>query len=159
MATPLVESPRLSIFVVEEGGLIGDRAERIRRAGGAAHIFRQHREEHPESFARRCRAQLRELEEKGAQMDEATLIGGGTRRKERTLSRAALIRALTAQMVRLGRGTLTLTGRDEDRRVMESLAEIMREQIVGAGVEIRAVFEGSSERERPRDDGARMTRP
>ncbi|NLE48861.1 MAG: hypothetical protein GX614_10705 [Sandaracinaceae bacterium] len=158
MVTPWVESAPLAILVVEEGGLIGDRAERMRRGGRALHVLRQNRDEDPESFARRCRAKLRELEDEGARIDEAALIGGGVRRRARTLSRAALLRALLGPMVRRGEGRLILTGREADRRVMESLAEIVGAQIAD-GIEIYADFDEPSKAERTSDDRARMARP
>lgn len=169
MVTPLVESPRLSVFMVEEGGLIGDRADRARRAGVAPQIMRQHRGELPESFARRCRLSLAELEAKGALIEEVTFIGGGLGRRARTLSRAALIRAILGLMVRRGEGRLILTGREEDRRVMESLAQILGAQLdpelktgkeeKSACVEILTEFDRRLEPKRAGDDGARMTRP
>ena len=151
---------RIGVVVAEAGASTSLHVEAIRQLGAEILLLRQHPNEPPERFVRRCRGRLAEISRSGAHIVEARFAGGESGGNERILTRAALVRILVAPMALQRQGRLVLASPRSDELSMKGLASVVEEQVRGTGVAVTAELEedASAEREARADDSGREPR-
>lgn len=137
MSFPLDDNP-ISLVVAERGADWRPWAERFEAGTPGVVVVEQRPGEDLSRLASRVRDRLGQLEGAGREVTRAVIVGSGGRDASTLAARHSTIKAITAPMVAVGRGTLILDSQGPDRLTMAALAATVESMVRGSGVKIVA---------------------
>jgi len=135
---------RAVALVVAEAGADSERWASELAGEGPVVVIAAAPGERADELARRLRERLDQLEGEGRRVVSALLSGGAALDAEIMEARTSIVRAISSVMVRAGRGRLMLASplglTGSAQHAMAALAEITRESVRGAGVDVDHVL-------------------
>jgi hypothetical protein len=137
LAKDIMSTPT-AIIVAEHGSAFGPFVSMARSGGRDVLVVEQSSVESASELARRVRETLEELEQSGAALRGAILVGGGRTDESVLSARSSMVRTLIGPMVHADEGEMVLVSSGRDRFSMQGLAAVTAEMLRGANVRVRS---------------------
>jgi len=132
---PIVPEPT-SLIVAERGSDWTPWVDVLRAQTPDCAVIVQQPGESVDALAVRVRSHVAALVDRGGEIRNAVLVGGGRTDADAISARSQAIRAIVAPMVSAAGGRLYLSSRAADRLAMMGLASVVAPMLEGTGVRV-----------------------